>query len=118
MTSVWRPRPGWIAALFISLLLAASAERRLAELSIRWLDIVAFENAEEPEGDEITKRLVLAEDDAPLPTPRLTEVRRTAADPQPPRLHPTPAAGAPEPRAPPACLTLLDCQDGGVSHRI
>jgi len=101
MTSVWRPRPGWIAALFISLLLAASAERRLAELYIPCLDVVAFENAEEPEGDEIAKRLVFAEDDAPLPTPRLTEVRRTAAAPQPPRLHLTPAAGAPEPRAPP-----------------
>jgi hypothetical protein len=101
MTSVWRPRPGWIAALFISLLLAASAERRLAELSIRWLDVVAFENAEEPEGDQIAKRLVIAEDYAPLRPPGLIEVRRTAADTRPPRLHPTPAAGRPEPRAPP-----------------
>ena len=56
MTSIVRPRPGWIAALCIGLLLAASAERRLAELYIPWLDVVAFENAEEPEGDQIAKR--------------------------------------------------------------
>jgi len=56
MKSVVRPRPGWIAALCIGLLLAASAERRLAELYIPWLDVVAFENAEEPEGDQIAKR--------------------------------------------------------------
>ena len=101
MKSVVRPRPGWIAALCIGLLLAASAERRLAELYIPWLDVVAFENAEEPEGDQIAKRLVIAEDYAPLRPPRLIEVRRTAADTRPPRLHPTPAAGPPEPRAPP-----------------
>ena len=101
MKSVVRPPPGWIAALCIGLLLAASAERRLAELYIPWLDVVAFENAEEPEGDQIAKRLVIAEDYAPLRPPRLIEVRRTAADTRPPRLHPTLAAGPPEPRAPP-----------------
>ena len=47
MKSVVRPRPGWIAALCIGLLL---------ELYIPWLDVVAFENAEEPEGDQIAKR--------------------------------------------------------------
>ena len=92
MKSVVRPRPGWIAALCIGLLL---------ELYIPWLDVVAFENAEEPEGDQIAKRLVIAEDYAPLRPPRLIEVRRTAADTRPPRLHPTLAAGPPEPRAPP-----------------
>ena len=104
MNSAWRPRPGWIAALFIWLLLVAVAERRHAELYSTRLDRVAFENAEEPEGDEIAKRLVIAEDNAPprVPcTPRLIEVRRTSADPHPPRLHPIPDAGSPESRAPP-----------------
>jgi len=40
MNSVWRPRFGWIAALFVPLLLVASAERRFAELYIPWLEIV------------------------------------------------------------------------------
>jgi len=104
MNSIWRPRPGWIAAVFISLLLAATAERRFAELYVTWLDIVAFENAEEPEGDELAKPLVIAEDNAPpcMPCiPRLTEVRRTAVGRQPPRLNSILDAGSPEPRAPP-----------------
>ena len=101
MNSVWRPRFGWIAALFVALLLVASAERRFAELYIPWHEIVAFENAEEPEGDEIAKRFVLADDNARPPEPRLTEVRRTVADPHSPCLHAIPDPGTPEPRAPP-----------------
>ena len=101
MSSVWRPRFGWVAALFVALLLVASAERRFAELYIPWLEIVAFENAEEPEGDEIAKRFVIADDNARPPEPRFTEVRCTVADLHSPCRHPIPDPGTPEPRAPP-----------------
>ena len=101
MNSVWRPRLGWIAALFVSLMLIATAERRLADLHFNTVGTVALENAEEPEGDQIGKRLIIIEDDAPPPTLSLTEVRHASADVLPLALHPIPYVRVPEPRAPP-----------------
>ncbi len=75
LDSIWRFRRGWIAALFISLPLTASTERRLAELHVTAVGTVLFENGEEPEGDQIA----------------------SGTDPLRPRLHPTPSVCVPIP---------------------
>jgi len=99
MDFVSRPRLRWIAALFVSLMLTASAERRLAELHVT-APYPALENADDPEGDQIVKQLIIVEDDAP---PSMLPVKAVwRGNPNPPRrLHVTVSHPIPDPRAPP-----------------
>ncbi len=99
MDSVRGLRLRWIAALFVSLMLIASAERRLAELHVAAVG-AAFENADDPEGDQIVKRLVILEDDTPPPMRPVKAIRRASPNPLP-RLHATRSRPIPDPRAPP-----------------
>ena len=47
--------------LFLALLLATAAERRLAELQFDWSRAERIENDEKPDGDEIVNRLVFVD---------------------------------------------------------
>jgi len=97
MKGVWRPRLGLIATLFVSLLLVAVAERRLAELHFTVVGTAEFENGEQPEGDQIAKRLIIVDDGAPAPMLCLIEVPGSGAGERRPRLAPTPYAHTPIP---------------------
>src|SRR5712691_3968937 len=88
-----------IATLFVSPMLIASAKRRLAELHVAAVG-AAFENADDPEGDQIVKRLVILEDDTPPPMLPVKAIRRASPSPLP-RLHATRSRPIPDPRAPP-----------------